>query len=43
MDSIVFEVAAEQMFRDGYVFYLSENGILMTKAVSVKYLQTMFL
>ena len=31
------------MFRDGYVFYLSENGILMTKAFSVKYLQTMFL
>ena len=26
-DSIVFEVAAEQMFRDGYVFYLiAENA-----------------
>ena len=29
---------AEQMYKDGYKFYLSKNGVLLTKRVPVKYL-----
>ena len=39
---IGFEMVAGQMFRKGYVFCISENGIwlMKAKAVPVKYLQT---
>ena len=35
----VFQVATGQMCRDGYKFYLSVNGVWLTKEVPVKYLQ----
>lgn len=34
----VFKVHSGQMHRDGYVFYRSENGVWLTKAVPVSYL-----
>ena len=36
---VVFQVATGQMCRDGYKFYLSVNGVWLTKEVPVKYLQ----
>ena len=36
---VIFQVTAGQMFRDGYKFYLSVNGVWLTKEVLVKYLQ----
>lgn len=36
---IVYEVASGQMWRDGFEFFLSANGVWLTKAVPVKYLQ----
>lgn len=36
---VIFQVATGQMFRDGYKFYLSVNGVWLTKEVPVKYLQ----
>jgi len=27
------------MYRDGYKFYLSENGVWLTKEVPIKYLE----
>lgn len=35
----VFEVLAGEMYRDGYVFYVSENGVWLTDAVPVGYLR----
>ena len=32
-------VWSEEMARDGYVFYLSENGVWFTENVPVKYLE----
>lgn len=37
-EAIVYKVAAEEMDRDGYDFYLSANGVWLTKHVPVKYL-----
>ena len=36
---VIFQVATGQMFRDGYKFYLSVNGVWLTKEVPVKYLK----
>jgi len=35
---IVYEVHAGQMSRDGYEYFISVNGVWLTKAVPVKYL-----
>jgi putative RNA 2'-phosphotransferase len=35
----VFEVFAENMFRDDYEFYISENGVWLTDHVPPKYLR----
>ncbi len=36
---VVFEVNAAQMRKDGYTFYLSENGVWLIKAVPAQYLR----
>ena len=36
---VLYIVKAGVMYRDGYKFYLSENGVWLTKAVPVKYLE----
>jgi len=36
---IVLEVDSKRMIRDGYEFYLSENGVWLTKSVPVGYLR----
>ena len=35
---VVYEVKSGVMERDGYIFYLSVNGVWLTKAVPIKYL-----
>lgn len=35
---IVFVIDSERMYKDGYKFYLSENGVWLTKEVPAKYL-----
>lgn len=37
-NAVLFLVAAGEMHRDGYEFYLSENGVWLTKEVPVRYL-----
>ena len=36
---VVFSIDAEAMVKDGYVFYLSENQVWLTKEVPVRYLK----
>ena len=36
---IVYRVKSGQMYWDGYKFYLSENGVWLTKEVPIKYLE----
>ena len=36
---VVYEVGAGRMHEDGYVFYLSENGVWLTENVPEKYLR----
>ena len=36
---VVFEVDAGRMWRDGYVFYRSENGVWLVDSVPVGYLR----
>lgn len=36
---VVYRVSADQMEQDGYLFYLSANGVWLTKEVSAKYLK----
>ena len=36
---VIYEVLSGQMHKDGYAFYLSVNGVWLTKAVSAKYLR----
>ena len=38
---VVYEVSAGRMHEDSYQFYLSENGVWLTKEVPVKYLNKM--
>ena len=35
----IYRVRSGEMARDGYVFYLSENGVWLTENVPVKYLE----
>ena len=37
-EKIIYEVAAEEMHRDGYVFYQSVNGVWLTERVPRRYL-----
>ena len=36
---VVLEVDAKRMFEEGYVFYLSENGVWLTDSVAVEFLK----
>lgn len=36
---VIFEVAAGQMFEDGFAFFVSENSVWLTDSVPVKYLK----
>lgn len=36
---VVYRVLSADMQKDGYVFYLSKNGVWLTKKVPVKYLE----
>ena len=36
---VLYIVSSRQMYRDGYKFYLSKNGVWLTKEVPVKYLK----
>ena len=36
---VVYTIQAEAMFKDGYLFYRSVNGVWLTKAVPVQYLE----
>ncbi len=36
---VLYIVKAGEMYQDGYKFYLSKNGVWLTKEVSVKYLE----
>lgn len=35
---VVYRIDAEKMYEDGYKFYLSKNGVYLTKEVPLKYL-----
>ena len=35
---VVYQINAKQMTEDGYPFYLSVNGVWLTKEVPVRYL-----
>ncbi len=37
--SVVYTVASGEMFRHGYIFYLSENGVWLTKNVPVDFIK----
>ena len=39
---VLYIVRSREMYRDGYKFYLSKNGVWLTKAVPVKYLQKQY-
>lgn len=39
---VVFSIDAKQMYNDGIKFYLSNNGVWLTKYVDVKYLSSKF-
>ena len=36
---VIYEVKSADMCKDGYIFYLSVNGVWLTKTVPVKYLR----
>ena len=36
---LIYRVAAGDMYRDGYVFHRSVNGVWLTDTVPAKYLQ----
>lgn len=40
-DPVVLKVCGGDMYKDGYKFYLSENGVWLTKKVDVKYFEIM--
>lgn len=37
---IVYQVKSRDMYKDGYRFFLSVNGVWLTKEVPVRYLET---
>ena len=38
---VIFTVMSGQMFKDGYLFYCSKNGVWLTKHVPLKYLKVL--
>lgn len=36
---VLYKVLAKKMFKDGYIFYLSKNGVWLTKNVPIHYLK----
>ena len=38
-EPVLYIVQAGEMYKDGYKFYLSKNGVWLTKEVPVKYLK----
>lgn len=40
-DPVVLEIYSGDMYKDGHKFYLSENGVWLTKKVDVKYFEVM--
>lgn len=40
-DSVILKIYSGDMYKDGYKFYLSENGVWLTKKVDVKYFEVM--
>lgn len=36
---VIYTVKAREMYQDGYEFFLSKNGVWLTKEVPVKYLE----
>lgn len=36
---VVYKIAAHEMYQDGYKFYLSVNGVWLTKKVPLQYMQ----
>ena len=38
-NAVIFEIAARQMYNDGYKFFQSANGVWLTEKVPPKYLQ----
>jgi len=36
---VVFEIKASQMYKDGFEFFISENGVWLTDSVPAKYLR----
>ena len=39
LEQVIYQVEAGKMHRDGYIFYLSANGVWLTKTVPVPYLR----
>ena len=40
-DPMILKIYSGDMYRDGYKFYLSENGVWLTEKVDVKYFEVM--
>ena len=40
---ILYEVDTIQMIKDGYKFYISKNGVWLTKEVPTEYLRKIFI
>lgn len=38
---VIYTIKSKEMFEDGYKFYLSKNGVWLTKEVPIKYLERM--
>ncbi len=36
---VIYEIHADEMYEDGYQFYLSVNGVWLTKSVPTKYMK----
>lgn len=40
-DPVVLKIYSRDMYKDGYKFYLSENGVWLTEKVDVKYFEVL--
>lgn len=38
-DPVILRIHSRDMYNDGYIFYLSENGVWLTKNVDVRYFE----
>lgn len=36
---VIYKIYASEMYNNGHIFYLSENGVWLTKSVPVKYMK----